>query len=222
MRAWASVLSIVVRSWPVLASGACFSEAPPLADETTTGGETCAIGSEGCFCTDGDGCDAGLECLLPVGVCVAEGCTPGTGLCECADGSCADGYECVQNFCTPVGGGSISTTDPSDGGASVGSTTATTSEPADTGGTTVATDSASDSTTSSSMACADCRLEAQASECNPEWMACSACDLLWMCFAIGGSDECCDGMIASLAWQMLATCVDAACAAVCDDTIACN
>src|SRR6185436_1780218 len=44
---------------------------------SAAGGSICAIGSEGCICTSGGGCDQGLSCLSSV--CVDPGHVPDAG-----------------------------------------------------------------------------------------------------------------------------------------------
>ena len=222
------------RVWLVaLFAGACFSEAPPLAGEgTTTGGEVCAIGSEGCFCTEGNGCDAGLECLLPVGVCVAEGCTLGAGLCGCDQGACAEGYKCVEDFCAPEGSatisdtGSVETSAPDDTGASADPSGATTMDP-ETGAVTTETSASEDSgdptletssTTFEPATCGECIEHARDNACKTNWNNCTGCADLYDCFAVDmGGASCCPpkGEPQPINWQAFGICVDGECMELC-------
>lgn len=92
--------------------------------------DICDVGSLGCACTPGGGCDPGLVCESDVcnepggtsetdpsttdptsesesetGACTQEGCA-----CEDVDGACDDGLECVEGTCTapnPCGNGAL-------------------------------------------------------------------------------------------------------------------
>jgi hypothetical protein len=208
----------------------CFTDPPSLDDDDGTTGGACAVGSEGCFCTDGGSCDAGLECIEPAGVCIAIGCTPGTALCECAQELCENGYECVQNFCAPQGGGTVTlgTSDSDDVGGTGSPSTShgpatdtsvdTASGPPDTGSNEVSTDPTTDSmgsTTGTPPTCAECLGDVRLAECNPEWVKCNGCLLVYDCFEMGMSPkECCvDPM--PLDWQAFGLCADDYCAASC-------
>ena len=58
----------------------------------------CPVGAEGCDCTNGGTCDAGLTC--EAGRCMAETCPPGRLDCPCTEGNaCDDGLECVAESC---------------------------------------------------------------------------------------------------------------------------
>lgn len=207
-----------------LGTSACFSDAPPIAGGTTTGAAECAIGSEGCFCTDGGGCDAGLECLLPAGACVAEGCTPGAGLCECADDVCVDGYECVENFCAPMGTDSDSMGSATMPTSSMitGPSTSDASDTQTTVDTTAAAEATSDPTAGSTGStgepetCAECLEQARSGACSDEWAACTTCDTMFGCF-VGKQDDCCPGkgLPVSFDWQSFAACADMHCMALC-------
>ncbi len=226
----------MARSTLAIALGAlsCFTDPPSVVDDGGTTGGDCAVGSEGCFCTDGGSCDAGLECIAPAGVCIAIGCTPGAALCECAAQEfCEDGYECVQNFCAPQGGGTVThgTTDSDDAagtgspstsnGPSTDTSMDTTSGPADTGSNEVSTDPTMGSTTDAPATCGECLDDIRLDECNPEWVKCSGCLPLYDCFDLGNpSEECCE-MSIPLMWQAFASCADGYCSASCGGAVSC-
>ncbi len=67
-------------------------------DDTTETGEECPVGSEGCPCTGGGGCDAGLACSAEL-VCEPEpACPIGSDGCPCTEGgSCDEGFSCIDD-----------------------------------------------------------------------------------------------------------------------------
>lgn len=77
--------------------------------------EGCVVGSEGCECTPGGGCDPGLSCES--GVCT--GCLVGSQGCECTSGGgCDPGLSCDAGLCVPAGGDGD--TGPGDGDGDTG------------------------------------------------------------------------------------------------------
>jgi len=68
-------------------------------DDWDGGNGDCPIGTRGCDCTEGGGCDPGLECVA--GTCIdPDNCPVGSKGCACtAGGSCDTGLTCVNNVC---------------------------------------------------------------------------------------------------------------------------
>jgi hypothetical protein len=97
-------------AWIAVLMGACFSESP-----TTEGG--CDPGAAGCRCASGQ-CDAALECVQDLELCIPAGCDPGTQLCTCHDGECFGELHCEGGLCRPVDG-----TGGGTGGGTLGSST---------------------------------------------------------------------------------------------------
>jgi hypothetical protein len=61
----------------------------------------CTPGSFGCACDDAGQCVEGLACID--GECAFDNsCVPGTENCECDNGMCEAGFECVDNLCEPA------------------------------------------------------------------------------------------------------------------------
>src|SRR5687767_1174556 len=59
-----------------------------------TGGD-CPVGGPMCPCTNGGGCDEGLECEPMLDVCVVPECPIGSSGCPCTEnGACDPGFEC--------------------------------------------------------------------------------------------------------------------------------
>ena len=62
----------------------------------------CAIGSEGCVCTDGGSCDAGMVCN-GAQICEVPACPVGSLDCPCTDGgTCDGGLTCHEEACLPT------------------------------------------------------------------------------------------------------------------------
>jgi hypothetical protein len=219
---------------------ACFSESSLSEGGSGSGGDDCAVGSEGCACTVGDSCDGDLECLQPASVCVQPGCTPGAGLCSCDEGTCESTYVCTQNFCAPMDGSEGSSGTTMSSGSSDPSTTQflTTSSAEEGSSGSVADDtsgpgssessagsvssvSSESSTTGAAQTCHECLNDAQLGMCSDEYGACPTCEgLLWMC-VIGQEStfaECCARFEGALpaGWNTFAGCVDTACSDICD------
>jgi hypothetical protein len=93
-----------------LSGAACFAEpragSPSSGTEGDTGpGLVCPLGSSGCPCDVGGGCDAGLECNAD-GNCIDPRCVPGTDDCVCLpSGGCDVGLLCADAVCKPSPGG---------------------------------------------------------------------------------------------------------------------
>ncbi|MFO0634611.1 MAG: hypothetical protein U0168_17345 [Nannocystaceae bacterium] len=67
------------------------------AADTTAG---CTPGAEGCACTPGGSCDAGLSCLSMICVDAGMNCPVGTEGCDCTEGgTCDPGLACVSQTC---------------------------------------------------------------------------------------------------------------------------
>jgi hypothetical protein len=86
--------------------GAPTSGESGIADDSTGSDATagtsgdCVLGSEGCPCTMGGGCDLGLSCLSTV--CVDPGalCPVGSQGCPCTpEAACDEGLVCLANEC---------------------------------------------------------------------------------------------------------------------------
>lgn len=216
----------------VLACAGCFTDAPTSGAEGSTGGG-CPVGSRGCPCTAGRGCDDGLDCLLPAEMCAVPGCTPGEGLCSCEGMMCEDGFVCVNAYCEPVSVGGTSM-DPMPG-----TSTADTVPPesSDTfGGTTFTsigsevgpmTSSPGTSLMTTGMGtmgetCATCLEDARMGGCAGEWATCdSSCEALFTCFATQKSPSCCeDHSPFDLSWNDFAGCA-APCEALCGSELYC-
>lgn len=120
-------------------SAGCFTEPA----ESEPGSPTCDPGSFGCECLGGV-CEPDLECTS-TNVCIPEGCTPGTAVCECdAQGECGPMLECMGNVCFPPGGTSAG---PETETAAASSTSTTSSTDATSKTSTVTTNPDDTSTT---------------------------------------------------------------------------
>src|SRR5262249_47933192 len=82
-------------------TGSSTSGSDATAADTTSG---CAVGTEGCPCTQGGSCDPALACLS--NVCVDPGplCPAGSQNCPCTRAmTCEAGLVCDANHCVPAG-----------------------------------------------------------------------------------------------------------------------
>jgi hypothetical protein len=199
----------------------CFQDTPTGGGEGTTGGD-CPIGSRGCACTGGGGCDVGLECLAEAGICIDVGCTPGDGMCSCDAGACEDGFECVDDYCRPPGGTSTPSTDPSETfpHETMGTTDFTSGtmtdfsevSPPETFGT---MESGTFGTGTAGQTCLGCLEAAREMDCFGQYEGCGGeCEDIFDCFGTQEID-CCGSFPPPPAWSDFATCAGPTCTSVC-------
>ena len=209
--AWANGVRVIVA---IAALTGCFQDTPTGGSGGTTGGE-CPIGSRGCACTGGGGCDVGLECLAEAGVCIDADCTPGDGMCSCDAGQCADDFECVDDYCRPIGSGTTGMTGPQ-------LTDTSDTLPVETFGTGFTSDAMTSSpgSTFSTMAetgasgttlptenCFECMNYARDVGCAGEYSACGMlCNERFSCFANAEIADCCEDPAPVVEWNGFAAC----------------
>lgn len=215
--AWANGVRTLVA---IAALTGCFQDTPTGGSGGTTGGE-CPIGSRGCACTGGGGCDVGLECLAEAGICIDVDCTPGDGMCSCNAGACETGFECVDDYCRPIGGTSTPITDTSETlpHETMGTTEFTSgvmtgiSEvgPPETFGT---MDGGTFMTSTSGQTCTECLGTAREMDCFDQYDECGVeCDDILECFSSQQLD-CCVSFPPPPAWNDFAFCA-LPCTSVC-------
>jgi hypothetical protein len=129
-------------AWIAVLMWGCFSESP-----TADGG--CRPGAAGCPCAGGQ-CDAALECVQDLDLCIPAGCDPGTELCTCHDGDCFGELRCDGGLCRPVDG-----TEGGTGGGTMGWSTAVDTIADDTAAATSESAETSAATTTTTMTTTD-------------------------------------------------------------------
>jgi hypothetical protein len=208
--AWANGVRTLVA---IAALTGCFQDTPTGGGEGTTGGD-CPIGSRGCACTGGGGCDVGLECLAEAGVCIDVDCTPGEGMCSCNAGACAEGFECIDDYCRPIGSTSSMTTPltdasstlPEDTFGTTDFTSGTMTSFSEVGPTATFGTFGSETFATTSDSCMDCLTAARDTNCVAEYGPCdAACDELLECFGTLEID-CCGALMPPAAWNDFADC----------------
>jgi hypothetical protein len=215
--AWANGVRTLVA---IAALTGCFQDTPTGGSGGTTGGE-CPIGSRGCACTGGGGCDVALKCLAEAGICIDVDCTPGDGMCSCDAGACENGFECIDDYCRPIGGTSTPITDTSETlpHETMGTTEFTSgmvtdfSEvgPPETFGT---MEAGTFMTSTSGPTCMDCLTDAREMDCFSQYEACDDdCDAIFECFGTPQID-CCGMHSPPSTWNDFATCA-APCTSIC-------
>jgi len=158
----------------VLALSACFSDPPPV-DEDSTTGTSCPVGALQCACTPGGSCDAPYVCHAPSSTCIEDACDPGTEFCMCSDGACFPGFECIDELCVPPSGTTGVVPDTDDATTMVGATDPTATSQDTTAGEVGSEDATG--TTGATGLCEMCLEQSAIFECSASYGSCLGDDV---------------------------------------------